>query len=121
MRAAFDGRVKFGDTLIVVADVVVAVETTEPANSGTQTLRITHQRGHEKTWELRSRVIASLRGSGPSLAAAVLDAIGLADADPDERRRALQTMSRMVRTGDLVHARADKGKLRKRYQLPAGA
>jgi hypothetical protein len=41
--------------------------------------------------------------------------------DQHERKKALQTMHRMANTGDLAYAKADKGKLRKRYQLPAGS
>jgi hypothetical protein len=64
-------------------------------------------------------VIAALRGSGPAHAAVLLDAIGL--TDQHERKKAPQLMGRMAHHGDLAYARADKGKLRKRYQLPGGA
>jgi hypothetical protein len=119
MRAAFDGRVKFGDTLIVIADVVVAVEAAQSVTNDAAPLRITHQKGQQKTWELRSRVIATLRERGPSWGGDVLNAAGVTAAP--ERKKALQLLSRMVDNGELAHARADKGKLRRRYQLPAGA
>jgi hypothetical protein len=67
----------------------------------------------------RARVIDTLRRVGPAHAAVVLDTIGM--PDQHERKKALQLMNRMAHQGELAYAKADKGKLRKRYQLPAGS
>lgn len=119
MKAAFDGRVSFGDTLLVVGNVVVGVDKPAERAQSMHTGKITEKiGGRSKTSKDRQKIIDFLNESGPAQAATIADHIlGSNSAQHPNRRKLVQTIGRMVKQEILAIPKAEKGKFKPKYQV----
>lgn len=115
MKAAFDGRVSFGDTLLVANNVVIGIDKPAEHATGKGTEKIG---GRSKTSKDRTKIIDFLNQSGPAQASTIADHIlGPNSAQHPNRRKLVQTIGRMVKQEILAIPKAEKGKFKPKYQV----